>query len=511
MLITKEVEIELNPSNIKYFEDLGIKIPRMIDSKGRYKVKKGTKIIVNVENLSDGSNALVDIECDGCGENLKNIKWVNYKKYAQNDGKYYCNKCATNGYKKWVSFYDWCYENLSKEEADEIMKRWDYELNIDKEGNILSPKDITYGSSGLNGKGYWFKCLKHPEHKSEQKNIHSFTNGSQGSITCIQCKSISITNPELIKFLVNKNDIYKYSNGSNKRVLMKCPDCGYEKPMSIPNLIKQGFGCPKCSDGISYPNKFMFNVLEQLVNLGKIKYFETEKRFDWFVYKFKGKIRKGKLDFYFEINGKKYAVEMDGWFHCKDNHMNGQTKEESKFIDNEKDRLCIEHNIYIIRIDSEKSELEWLKNKIIEFNLTKILNFQKENIDWLKCHEFACNSLVKEVCNLWNNNHEISLIIDVLKLAKGTIRKYLKQGTELNWCNPPYDPNIEIKKNFNYIHKKNSVKIKCLTTEEVFDSISDASKKYGINSSSISMCCSKNYKFAGIHPSTNMKMIWEYC
>ena len=49
------------------------------------------------------------------------------------------------------------------------------------------------------------------------------------------------------------------------------------------------------------------------------------------------------------------------------------------------------------------------------------------------------------------------------------------------------------------------------TSEEVFDSISDASKKYGINSSSISMCCSKNYKFAGIHPSTNMKMIWEYC
>ena len=218
MLITKEVEVELNSKTITLFENKGYNIPKIMNRRKKLIVKRGTKIIIKVEDLSDKSMVLVDIECDGCGEILENIAWQFYNKYVKENGKYYCVKCAQNGYKKYTSFYEWCYINLSKEDADLIMLRWDYELNVDKNGKILSPQTTTYGSHGLKERGYWFKCLEHPEHKSEQKRIKDFTNGHVGSITCNQCNSISITHPYLVKYLINKEDALKYTVYANTKI-----------------------------------------------------------------------------------------------------------------------------------------------------------------------------------------------------------------------------------------------------------------------------------------------------
>ena len=58
MLITKEVEVKLVPSNIKYYQNLG------------YKGKMGDLIIVKIEDLSNGSHVLVEVECDYCHEHF---------------------------------------------------------------------------------------------------------------------------------------------------------------------------------------------------------------------------------------------------------------------------------------------------------------------------------------------------------------------------------------------------------------------------------------------------------
>lgn len=92
-LITKEVEVRLGGSNISYYENLGYEIPRHI-CKGSYKptVKPGTTIMVRVEDLSKGSNALVDIEYDCCNKTRK----MQYSAYhtRNHDGKIYCHDCA---------------------------------------------------------------------------------------------------------------------------------------------------------------------------------------------------------------------------------------------------------------------------------------------------------------------------------------------------------------------------------------------------------------------------------
>ena len=72
------------------------------------------------------------------------------------------------------------------------------------------------------------------------------------------------TSPHVIKYLYNKNDGYKYSKGSNKKIMCICPFCGYKKEVRIYNLVNHDFYCDICSDNISYPNKVFINILQQL-------------------------------------------------------------------------------------------------------------------------------------------------------------------------------------------------------------------------------------------------------
>ena len=64
--------------------------------------------------------------------------------------------------------------------------------------------------------------------------------------------------------------------------------------------------CPVCSDGVSYPNKYVRNLLKQL----PIENLEYEWKPEW------GK--QYSYDNYFIYNEKEYIVEADGAQHFKD-------------------------------------------------------------------------------------------------------------------------------------------------------------------------------------------------
>ena len=373
---------------------------------------------------------------------------------SDEDGKYYCNKCSKNGYKEYISFEKWCIENNHQD----ILDRWDYSLNVDKEGNIINPSKISYTSVGFNKKGFWFKCLEHPEHKSELKNIKSFYYGQMGSMDCIQCNMIAVTHPELIKYLVNKKDGLKYSAGSHKKVLMKCPDCGYEKLVIFNTLLNQGFGSNKCGDGYSYPNKII------------------------------------------EVHGIQHYEEI-----CR-----GKSLIEEKWNDKYKERMAkihgIKDNDYIV-IDSRESEIEWIKNNILNSKLSDIYNF--ENINWVQCEKFARTSLVKTVSDLWDSGIEnIKEIADKLQINRFTVQRYLKLGAKLKWCN--YNAKQESEKRADLLSKQQSKKVICLTTGKIFDSMAEARIEYGTGINGISCCCRGIQKTSGIYSLTGELLTWAY-
>jgi len=442
MLINKTVIMRWNSSNKNRFEE-----------KGYIFTKMGDSFEIMVTDLQDKSTKKVDIECDGCSKRLTNVLWENYKRSVHDDRKYYCKKCASQLFggensrktklKNSISFHQWCYTNLTKEEADTIINRWSKDLNIDKSGKALSPKDVSYASHGINKNGYWFNCLDHHKHTPELKILSSFISGQKGSITCNQCNIIAITHPEFIKYFVNEDDSSKHSAGDGKKILMKCLVCGCEKSITFHTLITSGFGCTRCGNGISYPEKFLFSFLEQLLD----KNFTTQLSKTTFTWcgKFKYDSYINKINCIIETHGLQHYVQPTGnWGLLKNTRENDKNKED----------LARENGIenYII-IDCRKSELEWIKNNILISDLPKLLNFKEEDIDWLKCHESGCKNIIKETCIMWEGNMKnILKIADQLKLSKDSIRRYLKQGAKLGWCD--YDPKEESKKRYERGRKK---------------------------------------------------------
>lgn len=270
-LISEEVEVVLGSKNIKYYEDLGYKIPRSKDKQGRLKTPRGTTIIVDVKDLSNGSHVYVDIKCDSCEKELKNMSWQGYLKYVKSNGKYYCYNCAikqemrnknriktllNNGGK---SFEQWCIEN----NRQDVLDRWDYELNDCK------PSEITYGTKNK----YYFKCSK-GIHKSELKNIDGFTSGQDGSINCNQCNSFAqwgidnLGDDFLDKYWDYENNVIDpwviSKSNSNKKVWIKCQEKDYHGSYDIllNSFNNQNSRCPYCTRHKIHPLDSLGKLLE---------------------------------------------------------------------------------------------------------------------------------------------------------------------------------------------------------------------------------------------------------
>lgn len=244
-------------------------------------------------------------------------------------------------------------------------------------------------------------------------------------------RKIINTSPWMMEYLVNKEDGYRLSHSSKEKVMMQCLRCGHKRMRSPKLLGEYGIACPKCGDGISYANKLMFNILEQLNIDFQYEISQSTQGFEWIPNNY-------RYDFYFQNNNIAYFVEMDGHYHmfCK----------KTKYRDIIKNQLAQEHNIQMIRIpcnyDRFVNRLEFIKDYIFQSILPSVLCFEEQDIDWQKCDLYANSSLVIQVCTLWNNGmHSTLAISEVMPICRLTVGTYLQIGTSLGLCD--YDPQIE--------------------------------------------------------------------
>ena len=91
-LISEYVEVSLYSGNIKYYENLGYKIPREKSKYGKIVVPRGTRIKVKVSDLPKGSNTKVKVCCDYCGKRYE-MNYNDYNRYLHN-GENYCKTCG---------------------------------------------------------------------------------------------------------------------------------------------------------------------------------------------------------------------------------------------------------------------------------------------------------------------------------------------------------------------------------------------------------------------------------
>ncbi|OSA92819.1 UNVERIFIED_ORG: hypothetical protein B2H93_13410 [Clostridium botulinum] len=262
----------------------------------------------------------------------------------------------------------------------------------------------------------------------------------------------------------------KYTKGSSKKIYPVCPNCGRikDKDTVIRSIYKNhSIGCI-CEDTVSFPEKFMFNVLEQLGVDSMTQL--TRKIFKW--------CKDYRYDFYFELNNEEYIIETHGLQHYEEKKGSKWDKlKEIKTNDILKKDLALKNGVkeenYIV-IDCRKSELEFIKQNVLNSRLNEL--FDLSNIDWLKVEEYSYSNLVKQACKLKKKHPEMTTtqIGEIMSYSHGTITKWLTQGDNLGWCN--YNT-AEIMKN---VGKKNGQlnkrEIICTTTGEKFKSINFCAK-----------------------------------
>ena len=353
--------------------------------------------------------------------------------------------------------------------------KWQYEIGqkIADEGKDLLIIDrkiekIKRNDGSIeNKKFYKYKCLKcgfdcgrhYSKNKKKILEEYWIAEGNLKKLKqCSCCSSpsklivegindITTTDPWMIPY-IGLEVAKTHSRGSREKIYPFCPDCGRKiKKTPIKELIRlKGIKC-FCNDSVSYPEKFIFKILEDL----KIN-FKTqlgEKDYLW--------CKNYKYDFYFELNEEKYIIETHGSQHYLNSgfwKMGGRTLEEEQENDKKKKELALQSGIkeenYII-IDCRKSEKDWIKENILKSGLNDL--FDLSVIDWDKCEEFALSNLIKIACNYKKNNPELTTaqIGKIMNLSRDTICIYLKKGSQLGWCN--YNPKEEKRK----AHSKNGL------------------------------------------------------
>lgn len=254
-LITQKVKIRLTNNMIKYYEDLGYRIDREKDNKGRTVVPRGTTMEINVNDLATFSSIRVEVKCDNCGKNFS-IQWQSYIANVKEGGKYYCSQCVAKLYsaenvrlsllKKGESFEQWCCSHLSSTEAKRLLNMWDYDLNSH------DPNEV---NSQTNRK-YYFKCPR-GLHESSLKGINKITQRGV-SVKCGYCNSFAqwgidnVCKGFLDKYWdYQKNTInpWDISKGSRTKVWIKCQNKEYHGSYDVAckDFVRND-RCPYCTN-----------------------------------------------------------------------------------------------------------------------------------------------------------------------------------------------------------------------------------------------------------------------
>lgn len=312
----------------------------------------------------------------------------------------------------------------------DIMQKQDSQLLILNRFYFYSDKlkRYKYLKSYRRGCIYKTRCLKCGD-------IEYYTEMSLEKLKkCVVCNNkkiqigyndLATTHPEFIKYFVNPEESKTVTYSANTPISIKCPICGNVKKNKIPPnkfVTRGGIRCDYCSDGVSFNEKLMMSLLEQL----NIDYY-PHKKFKW--------SDNREYDFYlpqYEI-----IIETHGFQHYKENTLTTRTLKEEQINDKYKKDMALKNNITTyIEIDCKIAEFDYIKGSIMKSKLNKI--FDLTLIDWDKCEKDGLyKNIIKECSDFYNENYKNKTITQMsleYKMAEAVFISYIERGRKLGLC-----------------------------------------------------------------------------
>lgn len=335
-------------------------------------------------------------------------------------------------------------------------------------------------------KGYLMKCVKDGY---EFEVLEDSLSKNYGCVVCSNRKiikginDVATTHPEIAALFENIEDAYTTSYSTAKKFRFKCPRCGYVKMDNTNHIHYFGFSCPNCSDGISYPNKFMAKLLS-LIDIN----FDREVKFDWCEYPCfvnENKMDYGNYDFV--IPDRNLIIEMDGGLgHGKRimstiSHSRRKISlEESIYRDKMKDVLAKENGYHVIRIDCDYSSdiqerFETVTKNVLNSELSNMFDFSNVNFKEID-HFCLTNSYVTDIAQLWDDGLSTKQIEIEMKLSSVTVLRYLKICKKLGLCD--YNQKESKNRGFKTTPRRSPYLVERKNEIQVFGSFTDMKDYY---------------------------------
>lgn len=271
LVLPQEVEVEVRGIQLKYYEDLGYVVPKVWDKKvKKYIIKRGTKITINVEHLTNANKSVIKVFCDYCGKE-ECIPYLKFYTQMKASNKYNCKKCLG----KKIS------ESKMKYTYEDVLNSF---LNVNY--TLLTPKEAYKTSDTI----LYYKC-NICGHEARMK----FTDFNEGT-RCQKCKRKELADLQrfsynyvydcfieqgcllLSNIYKNKDSIMDYicSCGKESKISFssfqsgsRCKECGYKKigdkkrlPYQIVSNIFENNGCHLLSKTYKNSNQKLLYICE---------------------------------------------------------------------------------------------------------------------------------------------------------------------------------------------------------------------------------------------------------
>lgn len=300
---------------------------------------------------------------------------------------------------------------------------WIYEIGdecINDEGNRFKvvDREIRSTSMSMSSRFYKLECNVCGESNWYFENDIGRECPVCNNYKIVQGKNdLWTTDRRIAMQLLHPEDGKQCSIGKRVYLDWKCPTCGEIRkgltPMQVKKTLDGMVPCPSCSDGYSYPNKFMFNILTEIN-----QDFENEKTFDW------NGLGGRKYDFYIEEHS--MIIEMHGEQHYQET--NFTDLESVQRNDAEKRKIAIDNGIRVyIVINASKSNAEFIFNNILNSSLPEYFNF--DSIDIREIDTKASKRIRQRVFEILESvNYDFTMTARLLKIDRVTVSKYVNDA-----------------------------------------------------------------------------------
>lgn len=226
--------------------------------------------------------------------------------------------------------------------------------------------------------------------------------------------------PWMIPWFKDQSFAYTHTVTSKHLVDWLCPYCGSDVPnRTISNCyLYKKVTCPYCSDGVSYPERYIANLLKS-INVQ----FDFQREFSWSDGKF--------YDFYIPLCN--MIIETHGKQHYTNTWSTSVDKNQKMTIqenDTYKRTLAEKHGIscYVV-LDCRRSDGEYIRQNILNSELKAY--FDLSVVEWSDVATKSLTSVFMQTIDLLRSNVDGSMILNELPISSYTLNRYVKKAKKM--------------------------------------------------------------------------------